>query len=52
MEGATLSPLLIFSPFLQWKPEYTSSDRLLLAISVSVIIMINLTVMCLVEVSR
>ncbi|XP_040981010.1 leucine-rich repeat-containing protein 37B isoform X2 [Aquila chrysaetos chrysaetos] len=34
----------------KWKPEYTSSDRLLLAISVSVIIMINLTVMCLVEV--
>ncbi|NXQ99309.1 L37A2 protein, partial [Sagittarius serpentarius] len=34
----------------KWKPEYTASDRLLLAISVSVIIMINLTVMCLVEV--
>ncbi|XP_075630982.1 uncharacterized protein LOC142604961 [Balearica regulorum gibbericeps] len=32
------------------KPEYTSSDRLLLAISVSVIIMINVTVICLVEV--
>ncbi|NXS76039.1 L37A2 protein, partial [Pandion haliaetus] len=34
----------------KWKPQYTSSDRLLLAISVSVIIMINLTVMCVVEV--
>ncbi|NXE82160.1 L37A2 protein, partial [Cochlearius cochlearius] len=34
----------------KWKPEYTSSDRLLLAISVSLIIMINLTVICLVEV--
>lgn len=32
------------------KPEYTSSDRLLLALSVSIIIMINLTVICLVEV--
>ncbi|XP_050768015.1 leucine-rich repeat-containing protein 37A2-like [Gymnogyps californianus] len=32
------------------KPQYTSGDRLLLAISVSVIIMINLTVICLVEV--
>ncbi|CAM9806116.1 unnamed protein product [Bubo scandiacus] len=34
----------------KWKPEYTSGDRLLLAISVSVIIMINLMVICLVEV--
>ncbi|KAF1555945.1 Leucine-rich repeat-containing protein 37A2, partial [Eudyptula albosignata] len=34
----------------KWKPEYTSGGRLLLAISVSVIIMINLTVICLVEV--
>ncbi|NXF53210.1 L37A1 protein, partial [Oceanites oceanicus] len=37
-------------PTVRWKPEYTSGDRLLLAISVSVIIMINLTVICLVEV--
>ncbi|NXX52439.1 L37A2 protein, partial [Scopus umbretta] len=34
----------------KWKAEYTSGDRLLLALSVSVIIMINLTVICLVEV--
>ncbi|NXJ35939.1 L37A2 protein, partial [Ciconia maguari] len=34
----------------KWKPEYTSGNRLLLAISVSVIIMINLMVICLIEV--
>ncbi|KAM6042903.1 leucine-rich repeat-containing protein 37A-like [Theristicus caerulescens] len=34
----------------KWKPEHTSGDRLLLAISVSIIIMINLTVICLVGV--
>ncbi|NXL07877.1 L37A2 protein, partial [Mesembrinibis cayennensis] len=34
----------------KWKPEQTSGDRLLLAISVSIIIMINLTVICLVGV--
>ncbi|KAK4808382.1 hypothetical protein QYF61_002619 [Mycteria americana] len=36
----------------KWKPEYTSGNRLLLAISVSVIIMINLMVICLIEVSQ
>ncbi|NXH70170.1 L37A2 protein, partial [Hydrobates tethys] len=37
-------------PAVRQKPEYTSGERLLLAISVSVIIMINLTAICLVEV--
>ncbi|NXT38674.1 L37A1 protein, partial [Pelecanoides urinatrix] len=34
----------------RWKPEHTSSDRLLLALSVSVIIMIHLMVICVFEV--
>ncbi|NXT88647.1 L37A2 protein, partial [Anhinga rufa] len=34
----------------KWKAEYTSGDRLLLAISASVIIMVNLMVICLIEV--
>ncbi|NWI23573.1 L37A1 protein, partial [Sula dactylatra] len=34
----------------KWKAEYTSGNRLLLAISASVIIMINLMVICLIEI--
>ncbi|XP_026720511.1 leucine-rich repeat-containing protein 37A2-like [Athene cunicularia] len=34
----------------KWKPEYISGDRLLLAISLPVIIMINFLVICLIEV--
>ncbi|NXI62405.1 L37A1 protein, partial [Anseranas semipalmata] len=34
----------------KWKPEYSSGNRLLVAISVSLIIMINITVICLIEV--
>ncbi|NXK13639.1 L37A2 protein, partial [Herpetotheres cachinnans] len=34
----------------KWKSEHTSGNRLLLALSVTVIIMINLTVICLIEV--
>ncbi|NWR60290.1 LR37B protein, partial [Bucorvus abyssinicus] len=39
-----------FSLLSQEEPEHSSGDRLLLALAVSVIIMINLTVICLVEV--
>ncbi|NXS40422.1 L37A2 protein, partial [Balaeniceps rex] len=48
--GTALAREASRKPAGKWKPERTSGDRLLLAISVSVIIMINLTVICLVEV--
>ncbi|NXC40566.1 L37A1 protein, partial [Penelope pileata] len=52
-EGATVSPSLIFFSFLsQGKPAHTSGNRVLLALSVSLIIVINVTVVCLIEVSR